>query len=412
MFYESDLKYLASEIAALQKKYDICAKFVLGEKGEGYVCLGISKEYNMKYFVPNPKLIPEILCEQAYYPDYLYPYQTFFQIKEEDYLTSFINILQMARKLEGIKHAYAWYDNTKVPDRIHIADVNDILDVYEKYINDWFPEEKIRFQALLVTLIKKSKMEKTAKWKNFQETIQYDMTKSKFKNHIRFLFHENLSQVSSEFIHTRFDQVEHFYLEESKYQKMKQWLTKKQTKLIYSAQRVFHDYKKDLFKKMEKNPWEFHEMNEDVWRISIPKIMSDQFHEIYMKIICDNEDYMYEEESKMFENAPIYVIQLPKEQWDYWAKCAEEDHITYEIDIKHHFSKTDFNCIPILTYEKDYMKVNTILEEIKSGYVNSHIEIPKEKRFMIDGFVFQNGQQLSEKESKIIQKHFRKVGNE
>ena len=51
MFYESDLKYIAKEIAALQKNYDICAKFVIGEQGEGYVCLGVSDRYKEKYFV-------------------------------------------------------------------------------------------------------------------------------------------------------------------------------------------------------------------------------------------------------------------------------------------------------------------------------------------------------------------------
>lgn len=409
MFYESDLKRIATEIATLQKNYDIYAKFVLGEKGEGYVCLGISKQYNDKYFVPNPKLIPQILCEQAFYPNYLYPYQTFFQINEESYLKCFMDIAQMARKLEGIKHAYAWYDHTVVPDRIRMVDANDILDVYEKYINDWFPEEKIRFQALLVTFIKKTQAinSESSKWKQFQQTIQYDTTKSKFKNHIRFLSQEDLSNVSSEYIHTNFDQVEHIYLKESEYQMIKRWFSGKHIKLIYSAEKVFHDYKQDLFKKFKNNPWEFHETNEDIWRISIPKIMKEMFHEIYLDVCY--QDATCEEWMKMFATSPIYVFQLPKTQWEYWKDCAKFNRIPYSIDQKHHFSSANFDNIPIIVCEQDYMKIDAILNKIVDVYMKSHIEIPKSERLCVDGFVFKSGQQLSKEESEIMQRHFRKV---
>ena len=64
-----------------------------------------------------------------------------------------------------------------------------------------------------------------------------------------------------------------------------------------------------------------------------------------------------------------------------------------------------------IVYEKDYERINYILKRIVDVYLESHIEIPEKDQFSIDGFVFRNGQKLSEEESKIIQRHFRKVGN-
>ena len=44
MFYESDLNILQRN-CSITENYDICAKFVIGEQGEGYVCLGVSDRY-------------------------------------------------------------------------------------------------------------------------------------------------------------------------------------------------------------------------------------------------------------------------------------------------------------------------------------------------------------------------------
>ena len=409
MFYESDLKYIAKEIAALQKNYDICAKFVIGEQGEGYVCLGVSDRYKEKYFVPNPKLIPKILCDQAFYPGYVYPYQTIFQVSEDNYLKDFLNIAQTARRLEGIKHAYKWYNDTRIPERIDPENANDILDVYEKYINNWFPDDKIKFQALLVTFIKKTQEKVTSKWENYKQTVQYDTTNGKLKNRIKFLFHENLAHVSSKYIHERFDDVEHIYVKDSDYQKIERWFSVNPVRFVYSADKIFHDYKQDMFKKQKNNPWELNEQNEDIWRISIPSVMKMKYDEVYNRIYCDGA--VFENSSTMFETAPIYVCQLPKSQWSYWQQCAEMENIIYSIDYEHHFSGADFDSIPIIVYEKDYERINYILKRIVDVYLESHIEIPEKDQFSIDGFVFRNGQKLSEEESKIIQRHFRKVGN-
>lgn len=409
MFYESDLKYIAKEIARIQKKYDICAKFVLGEKGEGYICLGISKNYKGKYYVPNPKLIPEVLCEQAYYPDHMYPYQTLYVIKEDNYLKDILKVIELAKKLEAIKHVYDWYDHANVPERISMVDVEDILDVYEKYINDWFPEEKIRFQALLVTLIKKTTEEKylNSKWRNFRNSAQYDDTKGKFQNCLRYLFQNNLSHVSSRYIHARFDDMKHIYVTDSEYQKIEKWITDHPQKIIYSSEKVFHDYKKDLFKKNEKNPWEMNATNQDVWKISVPEVMLNVFYKIYMKICYGN--VRCNDVLNMFHTAPIYAFHLPKEQLSYWEKCANATHIMYGIDFQNHFSEISFDSIPIIVYEEDYQKINQILNKIIDVYLETHIEIPQKERFHIDGLVFRSGQQLSEEESQVLQNHFTKI---
>ena len=197
-------------------------------------------------------------------------------------------------------------------------------------------------------------------------------------------------------------------MKDSDYQKIERWFSVNPVRFVYSADKIFHDYKQDMFKKQKNNPWELNEQNEDIWRISIPSVMKMKYDEVYNRIYCDGA--VFENSSTMFETAPIYVCQLPKSQWSYWQQCAEMENIIYSIDYEHHFSGADFDSIPIIVYEKDYERINYILKRIVDVYLESHIEIPEKDQFSIDGFVFRNGQKLSEEESKIIQRHFRKVG--
>ena len=59
-------------------------------------------------------------------------------------------------------------------------------------------------------------------------------------------------------------------MKDSDYQKIERWFSVNPVRFVYSADKIFHDYKQDMFKKQKNNPWELNEQNEDIWRISIP----------------------------------------------------------------------------------------------------------------------------------------------
>lgn len=360
-FDEFDLKRIKHYVAKLSREYEIDLRFVMDQVNNSYIIVSVNKyRQNFSRFgtfsIENYEIL-DILSKQMGMPNIRFPYCTIFALKSDTFFDDYLKIIQFCRDMECLKNAFMEFKED-IPQIIDHEVFKSIIDLYSKYCSKEYFEYNADFRKALFSLINRAKkMSLDGWWSKYFYSAIYNHRRSKLYNLFNLVFNKNRNNVSINHLSDISTSIHEIMISESRYKIFRKRLAKEYPHVAYHAEKKRINQKHKLKK---RRPWLVEQAMEDMYSIRYCCAFEKDIMKLLLRIDygCTNTS------CSQLDANDVFSFNLSNIEWENWLSLTKANAIKFQIDTNYLFQIPNANCIPIITYNKDFFMVNKILQRL------------------------------------------------